>query len=67
MNELTLRLRGQAGTALLTTTLDDQTTALGGHAGKEADPTLAATVRGLKRSFHDFYSFYFNLCSVENT
>ena len=45
-------LRGQARAALLTATLDYQTTGLGRHAGEESDSALAATVRGLKCSFH---------------
>jgi len=42
----------QTRAALLTATLENQATALGGHAGHETDPAFATTIRGLKRSFH---------------
>jgi hypothetical protein len=49
---------GQTGAAFLATALDDQPTGFGRHTGKKSDPTLTATVRRLKRSFH----FLFLLC-----
>jgi hypothetical protein len=46
-------LDGQAGPALGTPRLDDQTAILGAHAGAESVGTLAVQIAGLESSFHD--------------
>lgn len=45
-------LRGQFRAALLTAALQNKTSGFGCHTGEETDAALAATIRGLKSSFH---------------
>ena len=53
-----LVLRGQFSPAFLAAALNDQTACTGSHAGKKTDTAFAATIRGLKSSFH-FIAFLF--------
>ena len=47
-----LVLRGQFSTAFLAAALNDQTAGTGSHAGEKTNTAFAATIRGLKSSFH---------------
>ena len=50
---------GQSLAAFLTAAFDDQTSGVGGHTGKETEPTFAAPIGGLKSSFHLRFSLFF--------
>ena len=53
-----MRSGGQSLPAFLATAFDDQTTAAGGQPRHETDPALAATIGGLKSSFHLRFSLF---------
>ena len=53
-----MRSGGQSLPAFLATAFDDQTTGVGGHAGKETDPAFAAPIGGLISSFHLRFSLF---------
>ena len=55
-----MRSGGQSLPAFLAAAFDDQTTGVGGHAGKETDPAFAAPIGGLKSSFHLRFSLFFS-------
>ena len=59
-----MRSGGQSLPAFLATAFDDQTTGVGGHAGKETDPAFAAPIGGLKSSFHLRFSLFFLIYMV---
>ena len=59
-----MRSGSQSLPAFLTTAFDDQTTGVGGHAGKETDPAFAAPIGGLKSSFHLRFSLFFLIYMV---
>ena len=56
--ETKIKSGGQSLPAFLTAAFDDQTSGVGGHAGKETDPAFAAPIGRLISSFHLRFSLF---------